>query len=343
MVQMQGAQLWALFFILVKIVCMKALVLEELGKPMAYREFEDPERNSDLEVVHLKSAALNHRDLYIQQGKYPKIALPMILGSDGSGVCEGKNVIINPGLYWGSSESVQSSSFQVLGMPTNGTFAELVAVPASNIYGMPAHLNWHEAAALPLAGITAYRALFTKGNAKKGDRVLISGAGGGVAQMAMQFAVALGCEVYVTSGSDHKIERAVQMGALGGVNYQNDHWQEKLTEKAGKFDVIIDSAGGEGFRHFIPLAAPAGRIVFYGATRGKIKEINPYIMFWRQVEIKGTTMGSPLEFQKMLDFVTAYEIRPQVDEIVPLEDGNLAFERMAKGKQYGKIVLEVSS
>ncbi|MFN9906412.1 MAG: zinc-binding alcohol dehydrogenase family protein, partial [bacterium] len=155
----------------------------------------------------------------------------------------------------------------------------------------PAHLSFAQAAALPLAGLTAYRALFTKADLKKGEKLLISGIGGGVALIAFQMALAVGAEVWVTSGADDKIELAQQLGAKGGINYKTENWHKSLENNAGGgFDVIVDSAGGDGFQYFLDLANPAARIVFYGGTRGSFK-VNPQKMFWKQLTIFGSTMG----------------------------------------------------
>jgi len=253
---------------------MKAIVLEGLGNPLVLKEVEKPTLKPGEVLVKIKAAALNRRDYWITVGKYAGIKYPSILGSDGAGIVEevgsdedkhwiSKEVIINPSHDWGDHPEYQSKEFKILGLPEEGTFAEYVKVRAEYLHAKPTHLSWQQAAALPLAGLTAYRALFTKGRAKKGDKVLVSGAGSGTGTFALQWAVAAGCQVFVTSGSGEKIDRAKQMGAMAGVNYKAQDWAEQLQHLSGGFDVIIDSALGDGFAKFLDLSNPGARIVFF--------------------------------------------------------------------------------
>ncbi len=321
---------------------MHALVLEAKDQAPIHKSVADPTPAENEVVVQLKAAALNHRDVYITQSLYPKISYPVILGSDGAGLVGDREVLINPSLSWGDNPNVQAEDYSILGMPSNGTFAEQVVVPTSQIYDKPGHLSFAEAAALPLAGLTAYRALFTKCQLQVGERVLISGVGGGVALFAMQFAVALGAEVFVTSGSEAKIEKAIVLGAKGGVNYKAEQWHKALLAKAGGgFDVVIDSAGGAGFANFPKICNPGGRIAFYGGTRGNIQNLNPQIIFWKQLSIFGSTMGNDEDFRGMLDLVNTHRIQPVIDQVFPLREGVAALDRMDQGLQFGKIVLEI--
>lgn len=284
---------------------MKALVLEELKSPLVYQEVESPIADLGKRIVHLKAAALNRRDWWITQGQYSKIQLPVILGSDGAGADDAGNaVVLYPALEWGDNPAAQGKDFRILGLPDNGTFAEQISVPADNLVPMPSHLNWEQAAALPLAGLTAYRTLFTRCGLKPGERVLITGIGGGVALMAMQFAIAAGAEVFVTSGSDEKIEQAVLLGAGGGANYRQDSWDKDLKATVGGFDVVVDSAGGDGFTLLPGLCNPGARIGVYGGSLGKINGLSPQILYWKQISILGSTMGTREEFSQMLDFVS---------------------------------------
>ncbi|MDX5346615.1 MAG: zinc-binding dehydrogenase, partial [Hymenobacteraceae bacterium] len=254
----------------------------------------------------------------------------------------GMEVLINPNINWGDSEKAQSQEYTILGLPTNGTFAEYVCVAADRVHPKPAHLTFEQAAALPLAGLTAYRALFTRAQLQPAEKVLITGAGGGVALFAIQFAIAAGAEVYVTSGSDEKIARAKEMGARGGINYRQDDWFKQLKKEAGLFDVIIDSAGGDQFAHLVDLAAPGGRIAFYGGTLGKINNLIPGRIFWKQLSILGSTMGSDADFKNMLAFVAKHKLVPEVDSVFPLSETEQAFRKMDAGKQFGKIVIKIS-
>ncbi|MCB0531426.1 MAG: zinc-binding dehydrogenase, partial [Saprospiraceae bacterium] len=192
-----------------------------------------------------------------------------------------------------------------------------------------------------LAGLTAYRVLFSRCQLKAGERVLITGVGGGVALMTMQFAMAAGAEVFVTSGSDDKLAKARKMGAQGGVNYRQTDWDKQLKTSIGGFDVLIDSAGGDGFSALLPLCNPGARIGVYGGTLGKVNGLSPQILFWKQISILGSTMGTLEEFGAMLEFVTRHKIVPVVDSVFRLEEGNRALRRMAETDQFGKIVLKI--
>ncbi|GAB3200413.1 NADPH:quinone reductase-like Zn-dependent oxidoreductase [Pontibacter aydingkolensis] len=329
---------------------MKAIYLEAINKPFTLIEKEKPKAGPGEAVVHVKAAALNHRDVWIQYGRYFTKDYPTILGSDCAGVVAevgdgvdkiwlGKEVIVDPSSDWGDNPRAQGRDFKVLGMPEDGAFAEYVKVHAANLHEKPGHLTFEEAAALPLGGVTAYRAMFTKCNIQEGDRVLVTGAGGGVALFAIQFAVAIGAEVWVTSGSDEKIGLAMDLGAKDGINYKAEDWGKVLKEKTGGFDVIIDGAAGEGFVQLVKLARPGGRIGMYGGTTGMIGQLNPAEIFWKQLSIHGSTMGTAQDFAQMIKLVAEKEIRPVVDIVYPLEKTEEAMRYMEAGKQFGKIVL----
>lgn len=320
---------------------MKALVLENTGEKVVYKEVDEPRADLGEAIIKLKAAALNHRDLWITKGLYAGIKTPIILGSDGAGIVEGANVLIYPGINWGDNENFQSNEFKIVGLPDNGTLAERVHIPRKNIYLMPEHLSFEEGAALPLAGLTAWRALMSRAAVQPNEKVLISGIGGGVALMAMQFAVANGNEVYITSSSDEKIAKAIEMGAKGGINYTSDNWGKELAKLSGGIDVIIDGAGGEGFSNFLNACNPGARISIYGTTRGNLQDLNARIIFWKQISILGTTMGSDEDFEDMLFFVSEHKIKPVIHKIYPLEDGAKAFEDMENGEQFGKLVISI--
>lgn len=332
---------------------MQAVVLSEVQNPVAFRSMPDPAATPGHAVVRLKAAALNHRDLWVQLGQYANIRLPLIPGSDGAGVVEavgapadaawvGREVIINPSLDWGDDPRAQGPKFRILGMPDSGTFAEQIAIPVANLAPKPAHLTWEQAAALPLAGLTAWRALFTRARLKAGEKVLITGIGGGAALFALQFAVAAGAQVWVTSSSPGKLARAKTLGATGGVNYREANWAASLHGAAdGLFDVILDSAGGAGFGSLIELTRPGGRIVFFGATTGNPPGLDLRKCFFRQLTLLGTTMGSPADFAGMTTFVALHRIVPVVDRVFPLADTEAALRHMEAAAQFGKIVLSV--
>ena len=345
---------------------MKAIYLESTHQPIQYVDRPMPAAGPGEVLVKLHAAALNHRDVFIQQGLYPAIKLPVILGSDGSGmvaevgegvdpVWRGQSVVINPSMNWGENPLFYGSDYQMLGMPADGTFAEYVTVGVNYIHHKPNHLSFEQAAALPLTGLTAWRALMTRAGLHTNsggipEKVLVTGIGGGAALFALQFAVASGAEVWVTSGSDEKVEKAKALGALGGVNYREPNWHKTLLAQAGGdkasrgyFDVIIDSAGGPGFARLIDVAAAGGRIVFFGGTTGTITDIVPAKVFFKQLSIYGSTMGTEREFSDMIAFTAAKQIVPVIDEILPIAEAERAMQKMNSGNQFGKIVFRIES
>jgi zinc-binding alcohol dehydrogenase/oxidoreductase len=336
---------------------MKAIRITELHQPVALVDVPTPTAGPGEVLIKLKAAALNHRDVFVQKGLYPGIALPVTPGSDGAGVVEavgegvdvslvGQEVIINPGYNWGEDQRFYSWLFKILGMPDDGTFAQYIAVPKQYVYPKPAHLSFEEAAALPLAGLTAFRALMTRAALKPDEKVLVTGIGGGAALFALQFAVAAGAEVWVTSGSEEKLAKAQTLGAKGGVNYKDPDWHKNLMKatgggKIGYFDVTIDSASGPDFAKLMDTAAPGGRIAVFGGTTGLITNVVPSKVFFKQLNIFGSTMGSDAEFEAMTAFVQQHQIKPVVDEVFALADAEQALRRMDAGQQFGKIVLAV--
>lgn len=304
-------------------------------------------------AIALEAAALNHRDVWIKQGQYAGVRYPCIPGSDGAGVVVavgegvdgawlGREAIVNPSFGWGDGEAAQGPDFAILGLPRAGTLAERIAVPVAQVSPKPAHLSWEEAAALPLAGLTAYRSLFARAALRAGERLLISGIGGGVAQLALSFAVAAGAEVWVTSSSPAKRERARALGAKGGYDYMRTGWAE-AAKADGLFDVILDSAGGEGFDDLLELTKPGARLVFFGATRGNPPRFPLRKLYWRQLSLLGSTMGSPRDWRDLLDFVARHRLRPSIDEVFPWERAPEAFARMERGEQSGKLVLRIGT
>lgn len=301
--------------------------------------------------VQIKAAALNHRDEWCRKGLYPNLTDGTVLGSDGAGMITevgdgvdssylNKEVIINPALNWGQNQKVQSSSFEILGMPRNGTLAESVIVPADRIHDKPTHLSWEEAAALPLAGLTAYRALTYQGNLAKGENLLVTGFGGGVAQFAAQFGLALGANVYISSSSPQKIKKGLELGVKAGFNYQDQNWTKLAMEEIGGFDLIIDSAAGDALNNLLQVVKPGGKIVFYGATLGNPSKLEARKIFWNQIKLIGTTMGSDQDFLDMLQLVDEHKIKPIVDSVYSFDSAVEAFDRMRDGEQLGKIVLK---
>src|SRR5215204_2832501 len=273
---------------------MKAIRLHELEGPdeIVYEDVPEPEPGPGETVVRLRAAALNRRDLFATHGQYPGVTpdiLPMIPGSDGSGevVARGEGaegpdeeteVVINPALYWGDDPRVPGKDYRILGLPDDGTYAQLIKVPADHVFPKPSHLSHEEAAAIPLGALTAYRALVTRGQLQEGETVLVPGIGSGVATFVVQMAAALGARVFVTSGSDEKIEKAKELGAEGGVNYNSEDWSRELKSLTGGVDLAVDHVGGEAFDALVSLAKPGSRIVTFGATAGpKVTVVMPRI------------------------------------------------------------------
>jgi zinc-binding alcohol dehydrogenase/oxidoreductase len=320
---------------------MRALVLESLHVPWVYKDIDaQPVPEGEVNVA-LKAASLNRRDWWISVGMYPNIRLPVVLGSDGAGVYRGKRVIMYPIMKWGEEPRYQSADTEILGMPRHGTFAEEVSVPAENLFEIPDHLTFEEAASFPLAGVTAYRCLFTVGNIKPGEKILVSGIGGGVACFVALFAIAAGAEVWVTSSMQEKIDRGVGIGCQGGILYTQSDWESQLKTRAGLFDVIVDSTGGPHFHKFLKICKRGARIVIYGGTQGPITSLPPYSIFWKQIAILGTSLGTREEFQALLDMISRHKIKPIIDSIYPLSKGYEACGRMRDHLQMGKIILSI--
>lgn len=330
---------------------MKAVVFRSKDEPLQISEVEKPVLKAGEVLVKLYYAALNHLDIWIWKEQRPD--KPVISGSDGSGIVHdvandedsvliGKEVIINPSLYWGDNENFYGNDFQILGNPTNGSFAEYIAINREYVYQKPDHLTLKEAAALPLASLTAYRALFTKVQLTAKDKVLITGIGGGAALYLLQMAVAVGASVFVTSSSGEKIEKAIESGATGGYNYKNANWIVKAKKDIGGFDVIIDSAGGNGFTSLLDVANPAARIILFGRTAGNINNINPSAIYNKHLQISGTVMGTQNEFEAMLRFYQRHQLHPTLDKEFSLDQIDLAYQYMNSGSQFGKIILKIA-
>ncbi|GME42006.1 Alcohol dehydrogenase superfamily zinc-containing [Neofusicoccum parvum] len=316
-------------------------------------------------TIRISAAALNHRDLFIRQHLYPGTTFGVPLLADGTGTVVaagsaaaaqawlGRRVVLNPGTGWTAAPDGPEDprGYAILGgTKANpvGTLCEEVTVEAGEVEEAPAHLSAVEAAAFPLTGLTAWRAVVSKsGNAAPGRNILVTGIGGGVALMALVFATAKGARVFVSSGSDEKIEKAKQLGAAGGVNYKEEGWEKKLQGLIGngRLDAIIDGAGGDVVEKGAKLLKAGGVIVSYGMTLGPKM---PFLMtaVLKNIELKGSTMGSRLEFKQMVEFVNQKKLKPVVSRVVSgidnIEGIDGLFEDMKKGSQFGKLVIEVS-
>ena len=308
------------------------------GGELRHETVPDPEPGSGEVVVELRTAALNRRDLLVSSGTDP-FPLPLIPGSDGAGVRRdtGEEVVIYPALDWGAREEAFGPDFQILGGPRNGTYAELVVVPKANVFPKPTRLSWEEAAALPLAGLTAYRALFSRGGLRAGETVLVLGAGSGVSTFAVQLAAQAGARVLVTSSSEEKIERSQALGAEAGVNYASEDWVPAVKELGGA-DLVIDSIGST-WPQSLDCLRPGGRVVVFGATGGTEATLPVRPFYFGQWSLLGTMMGSPADFAGLLGALEDGAWRPVIDSVLPLAEAATALAKMESGHHFGKLVL----
>ena len=330
---------------------MKAIVLQRTkSAKIELVDLPKPACAAHEVVIRVMAAALNHRDEWSRKGLYPNLVDGTVLGSDCAGIVEvvgsavdptylGQAVVVNPASQWGDNPRAQGKSFEILGMPRNGTFAEYLAVSADRIHPKPNHLSWEEAAALPLAGLTAYRALVVQGAVKPGEQVLVTGIGGGVAQFAAQFAIALGANCFVSSSAEGKRQASLAMGVTAAFDYSSNVWSSEALEKTGGMDLIIDGAAGDTLPQLMAVAKPGARLVFYGATRGNPSQMDMRKIFWNQFKFIGTTMGTDEDFAAMLALVNSKKLIPKVDQVYPLAEAEKAFDRMRAGDQFGKLVL----
>ncbi|HSC91579.1 MAG TPA: zinc-binding dehydrogenase [Gaiellaceae bacterium] len=324
---------------------MQAVVLREPGGPEVLRPeaVADPEPGPEEVVVELRAAAVNRRDLRVRDGA-AGFEGPLVPGSDGAGVVRGSGdeVVVNPSLHWGDGEAAPGPAFEILGGPSDGTYAELVKVPRANVCPKPSRLSWQEAAALPLAGLTAYRALFSRGRLRGGETVLLLGAGSGVTTFAVQLAVQEGARVLVTSSRQEKLDRAAELGASGGVLYTDDAWPDAVRELTGGtgVDLVLDSVGAT-WAESLRCLRPGGRLVSFGATGGNEARLEPRSYYGGQYSLLGTMMGSPRDFAGLLRVVNGGAWKPVIDSVRPLAEAADAHRRLESGEQFGKLVLEL--
>ena len=341
---------------------MKAVALEGYGlDKVVVMDVADPSPGPGEVTVRVGAAALNRLDLWTLSGAL-KIEhhFPHVLGADAAGeIAEvgegvrglqpGLRVIVNPALSCGACEFCRAgeqslcTTFRMLGEHVTGTFAAAVKVPATNVFPFPDHLSTPEAAALGVTFITAYRMLFARGRVRPGEWVMITGIGGGLAQSLLQLVRPVAGRVLVTSSSDDKLNRAIEAGADSGVNYADEDVGRsirRLTAKRG-VDAVFDSAGGAALDPALRALRKGGRLVVAGATAGGRGEIDVRRLFWNQLEIIGSTMGSHADVSDMLRTVTGMRLKPILDRTFPLADARAALERLESGDHFGKIVLEV--
>jgi NADPH:quinone reductase-like Zn-dependent oxidoreductase len=318
----------------------KAVRIHSDGGPevLRYEDAPDPEPGPDEVLVELRAASLNHLDLWVRKG-LPSVPKPRILGADGAGIVAstGERVVINPGLEVGDGR------ISVVGEHSDGTHAELIAVPEGNVYPIPAGLSFEEAAAFPLVFETAYRMLVTKAALREGEWVLIWGIGGGVATASLAIAKALGARVLATSSSDTKLERARELGADAVVNHSSGDVAAVANEVTGGAgaDVVVEHVGEATWKTSLAAVRAGGRVVVCGATSGPNPPAQLHRIWWKQLTIYGSTMGTKEDFEGAYDLVAAGRARPVVDEVFPLSEARAAHERMERGDQFGKIILRI--
>jgi NADPH:quinone reductase-like Zn-dependent oxidoreductase len=312
-------------------------------------------------VVRVHAAALNHLDLHVRQGiPTLKLTLPHILGADGAGHVEalgsdvtdlevGDRVVLNPGItcsrceFCAKGEDSLCVDYKILGEHLPGTYAERVAVPAGNALKIPTDMTFETAAAAPLTFMTAWRMLITRAQVRPGEDVLILGAGSGVSTAAIQIARLAGCNVFVTSSSDAKLEKAKGLGADVLVNYKAMPWSKAIWELTGRrgVDVIVDHVGEATFKDSVRSLRKGGRVVVPGATTGPMLPLDARYLFWRQLSVLGSTMANRREFEEVLKLVFMGRLKPVVDRVFPLAEARAAHEYLERGEQFGKVVLAI--
>jgi NADPH:quinone reductase-like Zn-dependent oxidoreductase len=327
----------------------RAVELRAFGGPegLVHTELPDPEPQSGEVCVDLVAAALNRRDWWIRRGG--KAPLPVVLGSDGAGIVSaigpgvaepavGDEVVIYPASDWGDAEEASGPDFAILGVPSQGTYAERIVVRAGQVRPRPPGWSWLETAALPVAGLTAWRALVRYADAGPGATILVPGGGGGVATFAIQIGAALGARMVTTTSTQEKLERVRSLGA-DGVDYRDSDWPERV----GPVDAVIDSVGGSAWPGALRTLKPGGILVCFGDTEGERGEVEIADLFFRYLRIQGTTLGSPREFDALLEHCARASWRPVIDSVFPLAEAAAAHRRLDAPDRVGKIVLAIDN
>jgi len=326
----------------------KAVRIHEDGGPevLRYEDAPDPEPGDDEVLIRLRAASLNHLDVWVRKG-LPSAPKPRILGADGAGTVEslgdavsgfeaGQRVVVNPGV-------IANGRMHVVGEAMDGTHAELVAIPARNVYPIPDELSFEEAAAFPLVFETAYRMLVTKAGLAAGETVFVWGIGGGVASASLVLAKGLGARVIVTSSSSEKLARARELGADETIDHASEDVRARMKELTGGrgADVVVETVGDATWKTSLEVAAQQGRIVVCGATSGPNPPAGLHRIWWKELAVIGSTMGSAADFEACLELVTSGRARPVIDEVFPLPEARAAHERLEAGEQLGKIVFRI--
>lgn len=341
---------------------MKAIAIDGYGlDALGLVDVDDPTPGPGEVVVRVRAAALNRLDLWTLSGSLRiEHRFPHVLGADGAGEVEalgdgvtgmrpGSRVVVNPALSCGRCEACRAgeqslcTTFAMLGEHVGGTFAERVRVPARNVYPMPSHLGFADAAALGVTYVTAYRMLFTRGHLAPGEWVLVTGIGGGLALALLDLARPVAGRVFVTSSSRDKLARAAELGADVGVDYTEKDVGRSVRAATGKrgVDLVVDSAGAASLDGALRALRKGGRLVIAGATSGPKGEVDLRRVFWNQLAIVGSTMGSDRDFSDMLRYVAGAGLRPVIDRTFALADARDALAYLDSGAAFGKVVLEL--
>lgn len=310
-------------------------------------------------LVRIRAAALNRLDLYTIHGiQGLNLALPHVVGSDGAGTIEslgsgvtgaavGDRVTYNPGLYCSTcerclaGEESECNSYRIVGEHAPGSMAELVRIPSKNLYKIPNSLSFEDAAAASLVYQTAYRMVVTKGRVRPGDVVVVLGAGSGLSTAAIQVAALAGARVIATSSSDEKLQRAKALGATDVINYRTEDWSRRVWELTGKrgADLVVDAIGKETLNASVRALRKGGSVTIPGGTSGQTVDLDLRFVFWKQVNLLGSTMGSALEFRRAMDLVAAGKLKPTIGGTYSPEKAREAFELMERGGHFGKLVV----
>lgn len=315
----------------------------------SYSDIDEIEPKQGEVKVKLKSAGLNHRDLFVLH-RHKETDPPLVIGSDGAGIVEavgpgvesvqvGDEVILNPSLGWKEKSDAPPEGHEILGLPDHGTFAEKITLSADNVGPKPAHLSWDEAGVLSLAAMTAYRALFTRANVKPTDTVLLPGIGSGAVTFLLLFAKAIGARVIVTSRSEAKLKQALELGADVAID-SNGNWNEALNGE--KVDIVVETVGAATFHKSLGQLRKGGKMVTFGASAGDSVDFNLREFFYGQYTLLGSTMASTEEFNEMLQFVNQHKIKPVIDKVYPIEETKKAMQRIDEAEQFGKIAIKIA-
>lgn len=340
---------------------MKAVVLDKRGRDgLSVRDFPMPERPPGNALIRVHAAALNHVDLYVRDiGKGISHPMPLVLGVDAagevveadpeSGLTSGQRVIAFPSEFCGTcdyclaGEQPYCRNISIIGEQRHGGYAEYLSMKAHNFVPIPDSLTWHEAAALPVGHLTAWRQIFAKHPMVPGETMLIIGIGGGVALASLQLAKLAGIRVIVTSSSDEKLARARDMGADETINHATEVISQRVREMTdGRgADVVCDNVGAATWDQSLRAASWGGRIMVVGATTGGGPPADLQRIFVRQLQIFGSTTANMEECRRLMQLVSQGRLKPVIDSVYDIDDASAAFDRLERAEQFGKIVLNI--